>query len=536
MKEITRIHIAKVPYEIEVQAKKEIEKYIDTLEAYADDAELLQDIEIRITELLADRGIKEGGIITASDVTALREQLGEPKDFMGEGDIAIGPSDVISSEPTRKLYRDKDGAMIGGVLSGMANFFGINAAWTRILFIIILFASFGVALLIYGILWIALPPAKTAAEKLQMSGQPVTLSSIRELNESESQTVSKYEQAKVIRKVITILLGVVALVASICTAIFTVMAAIAIIRINAQEHFLPVMEWNYIVAYILSVLGGFLLTTLFALVAYAAFKREFTKRLLTAMITVVALGVLTIGTAVSLVGFAAWQTSEQVRRDTKERAVTLPANFSNIKNVTIDVSSNVAVAYVVSDKSYATLESLPTIGLPSITVNGDSAMIKMNANADVQYYGSYAYPKLTIYGPALDQLTGERGDISYRSDQGDITITAKNSSAVQLQGTYSTVKTNLDSGSFDGTGASIRAVQAELKNSASLGLGTVNSLNVTQPDVCPSDQQTYISARNITTKKIVINGEEHSATTISTDCSQIEIGNPDQDNGITTQE
>ncbi len=51
MKEITRIHIAKVPYDAEVEAKKELEAYLRTLEAYSNDSEIINDIEIRITEI-----------------------------------------------------------------------------------------------------------------------------------------------------------------------------------------------------------------------------------------------------------------------------------------------------------------------------------------------------------------------------------------------------------------------------------------------------------------------------------------------------
>jgi hypothetical protein len=119
MKEITRIHIAKNPYDIEIDAKKALQKYINRLESYTDDAELLEDVEIRVTELLAERGIDANGVITSEDVTAIRTQLGEPEEFLEEGDIAVGKDVRIEGdEPSRKLYRDKDEAILGGVMSG----------------------------------------------------------------------------------------------------------------------------------------------------------------------------------------------------------------------------------------------------------------------------------------------------------------------------------------------------------------------------------------------------------------------------------
>lgn len=145
MKEITRIHIAKISYDIEIFAKKDLEHYLHTLESYGSDDEIINDIEIRMTELLEERGIKKDGVITKKDVDALREQLGEPSEIMGEGDVALGESAIESS--AKKLFRDTDSPVLGGVLSGIAYFFGISPVWTRILFIILALASFGTAFL-----------------------------------------------------------------------------------------------------------------------------------------------------------------------------------------------------------------------------------------------------------------------------------------------------------------------------------------------------------------------------------------------------
>ena len=60
MKEITRIHLAKIPYEIEIPAKKQLEKYLKDLKIYSSDKDIFEDVEIRITEILAELGVKEG--------------------------------------------------------------------------------------------------------------------------------------------------------------------------------------------------------------------------------------------------------------------------------------------------------------------------------------------------------------------------------------------------------------------------------------------------------------------------------------------
>ena len=68
MKEINRIHLAKVPYEIEIEAKDELNKYFDALKKNIKDETILDDVEIRITEILRDQGVAAGGIISSRDI------------------------------------------------------------------------------------------------------------------------------------------------------------------------------------------------------------------------------------------------------------------------------------------------------------------------------------------------------------------------------------------------------------------------------------------------------------------------------------
>ncbi|GAB3290150.1 PspC domain-containing protein [Hymenobacter tenuis] len=77
----------------------------------------------------------------------------------------------------RKLYRDTDTGKVGGVSSGLAAYFKVDVVLIRILFIIGFFAG-GFAIPLYIILWIVLPEAKTASDKLRMRGDAVTLSAL----------------------------------------------------------------------------------------------------------------------------------------------------------------------------------------------------------------------------------------------------------------------------------------------------------------------------------------------------------------------
>ncbi|GCC53045.1 PspC domain-containing protein [Chryseotalea sanaruensis] len=92
--------------------------------------------------------------------------------------IAV-PGSTTLEEPvvSKKLYRDSETKVLGGVSSGIAAYFGIDVVVVRILFLISFF-FFGTGFLLYIILWVVLPEAKTVTERMQMQGEPVTLSNI----------------------------------------------------------------------------------------------------------------------------------------------------------------------------------------------------------------------------------------------------------------------------------------------------------------------------------------------------------------------
>lgn len=109
--------------------------------------------------------------------------------------ILLPASNSLEDEPSvRKMYRDSGNKVLGGVASGVAAFFGTDATLIRVLFIV--FAIFGGAgIIVYIILWLSLPEAKSITEKMEMQGEPVTLSNIetsikKGINEKEGQEES----------------------------------------------------------------------------------------------------------------------------------------------------------------------------------------------------------------------------------------------------------------------------------------------------------------------------------------------------------
>ena len=182
MKEITRIHLAKIPYEIEIYAKKRLEKYLKDLKIYSGDEDIFEDVEIRITEILAELGIKEGGVITEKEISKIEAQIGSPEvfqdlNFDGENE------EIRIPKISKKLFRDEQNGMISGVAAGLAQYLKIDMVWVRLALVAMFFVSFGTIVPIYILSILIIPAAKNANDILRLRGEVITASAIREVNE-----------------------------------------------------------------------------------------------------------------------------------------------------------------------------------------------------------------------------------------------------------------------------------------------------------------------------------------------------------------
>ena len=91
--------------------------------------------------------------------------------------IGIPANDSGKINENKRLYRDGDNEILGGVAYGLGNYFGIDPAIIRVLFILSIFIG-GFGILAYLILWVSIPEAKTVGEKMNMRGYPLTLENI----------------------------------------------------------------------------------------------------------------------------------------------------------------------------------------------------------------------------------------------------------------------------------------------------------------------------------------------------------------------
>lgn len=536
MKEITRIHIAKISYDVETNAKKQLDAYLKTLEAYSNDTEIIDDVEIRITEILAERGVSKNGVITEADVTALKEQLGEPREFMTDDDAAMDIENVAKiGDSSRKLYRDRDHAVVGGVLSGIAAFFKINPLWVRLIFVLLAFASFGTMLLVYIVLWIAIPEAASAADKLQMAGRPVTVSSIRELNENEI-TTSQGDRANG-RRIATVLLGLLFVMAAASSAALTIAAIMSAIFTDAGSLFSRAGSDFFLAAFVLAVISGLLFTALMVLGAYASFVQKLTKRVVISGCIIIILGFLSFCAAFVAVRYDSEYRQQAIDTNTKEAILSLPKDVQSAKRLVVDTPGMKVEYVVVKDgelpKSTTSLFSAEghEPSRVSVEMQGSALMIKAaRVNEKIRCSHPWCGDEVqvvTVYGPEVESVMA-KGDtqIQYESDeQKELTVGAAKSSEVVLTGRVKNLSiTASDDSTVDASSAIVRTVEAEVSPSTQLLLGTIEALAVADQRACPANnREARVSVSNVTNGTITFNGKRQPAKSFDSGCTEITI-------------
>ena len=209
MNEIKKCSISGVGFTFEKAAYDRLNNYLAALkEAYKnspDSEEILADIEARIAELILSAQSDAQCVVTLPIIENIIEQLGSPEAISGEEEKAGNSSE---SRIPRRLYRDLENAKLGGVCAGLAKHFGVDAVWIRLamaspLILVVIGAPFlhwlstlggnlcAVFFITYLILWFAIPEAKSARQKLEAEGKPISASTI-----ANRQGATQEEQAK----------------------------------------------------------------------------------------------------------------------------------------------------------------------------------------------------------------------------------------------------------------------------------------------------------------------------------------------------
>ncbi|MBO4936545.1 MAG: PspC domain-containing protein [Alistipes sp.] len=262
MNEIKKCSISGVGFTFEKAAYARLDEYLQSLKkAYAnnpDSEEILADIEARIAELILSAQNDAQCVVTLPIIENIIEQLGSPEDISGEE-----PSE--KNEPSeripRRLYRDVENGKLGGVCAGLAKHFGVDAVWIRLVifspFILFFLGRipgmwwsyqlggnlFGIFFLTYLILWFAIPSAKSARQKLEAEGKPISASTIANRQGATQEEKAKSSVASVVTTfgrfmviVMKVLLGL--MLFPITFVFFFLLLSLVVITAGVSELFI----------------------------------------------------------------------------------------------------------------------------------------------------------------------------------------------------------------------------------------------------------------------------------------------------------
>lgn len=196
MNKTVNINLGGMVFHIDEDAYQKLSRYFDAIKRSLSNAngqdEIIKDIELRIAELISEKHNSDKQVISLKEIDEIITVMGQPEDYRIEDDATNTSTNTYNDHRTnKKLYRDKERGSIAGVCTGLGYYFGIDATWIKIAFLATAFAGFGFGIIVYLILWIATPEAVTTAEKLEMKGEPVTISNIEKKVREEFDTVSE---------------------------------------------------------------------------------------------------------------------------------------------------------------------------------------------------------------------------------------------------------------------------------------------------------------------------------------------------------
>ncbi len=269
MKTTENISLAGYAFVVETDAYEALEEYLnDIRSSFSGDAsadEIVSDIEERIAELLRERCIN-GMVVDITMVQDIKRRIGNPKELAQEDIEPEFTSDDRHTETqgkkqekktwkNRRLYRNMDERMFGGVCSGLGTYFGVDKVIFRIIFLIFFFLGFIgwydgpfvlFSFLAYICLWIAMPAARTAEQKREMKGRPLNLNNYKTKDfdfEKEVKEAAESPVGRTTQRAGGAFLGILMLLIGL-TGLLGGIFIPALPSIIGNEYMQEILEWG----------------------------------------------------------------------------------------------------------------------------------------------------------------------------------------------------------------------------------------------------------------------------------------------------
>ncbi len=205
MNKTVNINLGGFIFHIDEIAYQKLQSYLNAVkrsfQGASGEEEIITDIEARIAELFSEKMQNERQVVSTKDVENIIEIMGQPEDYRVDEDIFEDePKTRTTSNTVRKLYRDINKRYVAGVCSGLGYYLGLDALWVRLILLALTIPTGGATILAYVLFWILVPEARTTAEKIAMTGDPINISNIekkiKEGFDSASETVKNADYEK----------------------------------------------------------------------------------------------------------------------------------------------------------------------------------------------------------------------------------------------------------------------------------------------------------------------------------------------------
>lgn len=181
MKRVLNAGIGGRSFIIDEDAYQRLDRYLDRFRERTrmgvQAKDVMEDLEQRIAELFSESLKSDQEVVNLSLVNRVIGQLGMPDGTQDEDDFTSAGETAAPSQG-RKLYRDPDSRVLGGVCGGLSHYLNTDLVLLRVLLFVAFFIG-GVGFWLYIILWLVVPVADTAARKCEMRGIPATAENLR---------------------------------------------------------------------------------------------------------------------------------------------------------------------------------------------------------------------------------------------------------------------------------------------------------------------------------------------------------------------
>ncbi len=404
MKKVININIAGSVFYVEDDAFATLQNYLDSVSKHfsslPDHEEVVKDFEARIAERFLERPNGKEAVITKTEVDELIKNMGTVEDFNKEEqeDEKKHTGNQNQNKAPKKLFRNPDDKMIAGVASGLAAYIGAEPTLVRLVFLVFLLFG-GSAILFYIILWIIMPEAKTPTEKMQMSGEAVTLATLDETLKKKVETGESNKLNRVISLpiqiisqilkfiihsllpiVLRVIGGIITIASGIATVTISIIFVNLLFNLNSPLVDFPVKEAISGTPFIIGLTALFITVTIPLVVIFLAgmslssWKNKFHAKFTWAFLF---LWIAAISTASSIGVKYAPEIKQVYQNHPNNRQVIKTFEITDFKNITADGAD---IIYLTQEEKTSARAEGRSIDIERLRLTVENETLKIDRN------------------------------------------------------------------------------------------------------------------------------------------------------------